>query len=165
MDLCVVDWKAVAPIIAASIAACIASFTAFRISNRWNNQKGSEVIANEAKEAIYQIGELSKFYQKNLDNINPSDVEAMISDYQLVYKDVIHKIDFIFNSPISQDDKKILLEVAFNLGTSNIIFIEKLDSKKTKEELKESLQTSFNNFSKQKQKLIKILMDYALFKK
>lgn len=165
MDLCLLDWKAIAPIIAATIAASIASFTAFKISDRWNNQKGSEVIANEAKEAIYQISELSKFYQKNLNNINPSNVEEIINEYQIIFKDVIHKIDFIFNSPINRDDKKNLLEVALNFGTSNIIYIDKLNSKKTSAELEELFLDSFKNFTKQKQIIIKILMDYALYKK
>ena len=54
MDLCVFDWKAITPICAALIASC----TALYISNKWNNQKGSEVIANEAKSMIIKISRL-----------------------------------------------------------------------------------------------------------
>ncbi|MCH7294111.1 hypothetical protein [Acinetobacter higginsii] len=165
MDLCVVDWKAITPIIAASIAACIASFTAFKISNRWSNQKGSEVIANEAKEAIYQINELSKFYQQYLNNFNPQNLDILLNEHQLIFKDLIHKIDFIFNTPINRDDRKILLEVALNLNKYNILCIGKLDSNKTHAELEELLLRAFNDFSVQKKILIKLLMDYALFKK
>ena len=48
MDLCIVDWGAVATI----AAALIASGTAVCIFEQWRDQKGSEVIANEIKNTI-----------------------------------------------------------------------------------------------------------------
>lgn len=47
-----VDWKSITPIFSALIASSIAAATALYISNKWSGQKGVEVIADEAKEAI-----------------------------------------------------------------------------------------------------------------
>lgn len=45
MEVCSWDWGAIATFIGAGIA----SITAWLISKQWRDQKGSEVIANEAK--------------------------------------------------------------------------------------------------------------------
>ncbi|EPF73781.1 hypothetical protein [Acinetobacter rudis] len=62
MDLCVFDWKSIAPIIAALIASSIAATTALYISNKWSGQKGSEVVANEAKNVAIDLEEVESIY-------------------------------------------------------------------------------------------------------
>lgn len=54
MDLCVIDWKVIAPI----LASLIASGTALYISNKWSGQKGKEVLASEAKNLLSDLYEL-----------------------------------------------------------------------------------------------------------
>ena len=61
MDICAIDWRAVTPLLASIIAAG----TALYISNRWSKQKGSEVVALEAKEIIYKIKDVGQFFEIN----------------------------------------------------------------------------------------------------
>lgn len=65
-----VDWRAITPIFAALITGAIAAGTALYISNKWNSQKGGEVIANEAKEAI-------KYFKKVADDLGRLNIDVI----------------------------------------------------------------------------------------
>ena len=56
MDMCEIDWGSLSTI----IAALIASATAFCISNKWQGQKGQEVLATESRLLLYDLYELKE---------------------------------------------------------------------------------------------------------
>lgn len=122
MDLCVVDWKAVVPILAALIAACIASFTAFCISNRWNNQKGSEALAAEAKTLYSLNNDIFVLYKNLRDSIleSPGTVGMSHKDFKNLKEgldNLINELKYfkellkISNSPKSNEFVKLTIKV------------------------------------------------------
>lgn len=74
MDACVIDWKAITPL----IASIIASSTALYISNKWKTQKGKEVLANESKALLLELYELRR--QTNFLESNGPKGEAEFLD-------------------------------------------------------------------------------------
>lgn len=83
MDLCLLDWKAIAPILAAILGATIASVTAFSISNRWSEQKGRETLASEAKIFYSSNNDILLGYKKLREIIlnNPSTTGTEHPDF------------------------------------------------------------------------------------
>lgn len=106
MDLCVVDWGAVATI----AAALIASFTAIYIYFQWKNQKGAEVIANEAKQNIQDILEIIKVIslirQKSFD----SERSKNFGDFNRLYESVVRSSLYIDDCVEIKDFKKSIDE-------------------------------------------------------
>lgn len=106
MDLCVVDWGAVATI----VAALIASFTAIYIYFQWKNQKGAEVIANEAKQNIQDILEIIKVIslirQKSFD----SERSKNFGDFNRLYESVVRSSLYIDDCVEIKDFKKSIDE-------------------------------------------------------
>ncbi|MDM1736670.1 hypothetical protein HX112_08940 [Acinetobacter towneri] len=85
MDLCVVDWKAITPI----CAALIASGTALYISNKWNKQKGAEVLAGEIKNSIKDILEIIKIVH----NLSKNDITSeQYSEYFNTFKSLCESV-------------------------------------------------------------------------
>ncbi|MBH8359955.1 hypothetical protein [Acinetobacter baumannii] len=58
--MCSLDWGIIKDILVALISAGIPSGVAWQIFKGWNNQKGTEVIANEAKAVLVGIAELQR---------------------------------------------------------------------------------------------------------
>jgi len=58
MSVCSLDWGAISTI----ASAILASIVAWRISEKWNDQKGSEVISLECKNLWYELDKLSEIY-------------------------------------------------------------------------------------------------------
>ena len=54
MEVCNWNWGAIASFVSAGFTG-IAAVVAWKISEKWNNQKGSEVVADEAKESIKEL--------------------------------------------------------------------------------------------------------------
>lgn len=59
MNVCSWDWGAIATI----VSAVFAGLVAWRISQTWNHQKGSEVIASECKNLWYELDKLDGIYR------------------------------------------------------------------------------------------------------
>ncbi|MCH7357546.1 hypothetical protein MMP61_18585 [Acinetobacter sp. NIPH 1958] len=82
MDICEINWGYWKDVVVALISAGIPSFVAWKIYRGWNNQKASEVIANEAKQFISKLatlqslqGEIYKtLYESGGYNIEPSKI-------------------------------------------------------------------------------------------
>lgn len=58
MSVCSLDWGAISTI----LSAILASIVAWYISEKWNDQKGSEVISLECKNLWYELDKLSEIY-------------------------------------------------------------------------------------------------------
>lgn len=58
MDICEINWGYWKDVVVALISAGIPSIVAWKIYRGWNNQKASEVIANEAKQFISKLATL-----------------------------------------------------------------------------------------------------------
>lgn len=88
-----------------AIATLIAAWVAIRSFNKWTNQKGSEVIANEAK-AIFELLEempsrsnavLEEMMAMVLHNKAPVDFDdkAHAEDFKTLYVEIIRKLDLL----------------------------------------------------------------------
>ena len=100
MDVCSWDWGAIGSFVGAGatlIGAGIASFVAWCISKQWKNQKGTEVIANEAKTIFYEVCE----FHKHID---------YIINYEVTEKGLINAFDKIENLSVDINNKLLFLE-------------------------------------------------------
>lgn len=77
MDVCSWDWGAISTIIGAGIA----SATALYISRQWRNQKGSEVIANEANKAFKVLSEIEILSFSALKHFKDDNYKHLVSTY------------------------------------------------------------------------------------
>lgn len=91
MDLCVVDWGAISSI----AAALIASFTAIYIYFQWKNQKGAEVIANEAKQNIQDILEIIKIVSLIRQKSSHLERSRNFIDFNRLYESVVRSSLYI----------------------------------------------------------------------
>lgn len=85
MDACIIDWSALGSMLGA-IATFVGAGVALYISYQWKNQKESEVIANEAKEYIYNLNKLESI-QTEIETISTSSIrkKELIEEY-ILYK-------------------------------------------------------------------------------
>lgn len=67
--MCSLDWGIIKDILVALISAGIPSLVAWLIYRGWNNQKGTEVIALDAKEIIINLSKLQDLQNKIHDEI------------------------------------------------------------------------------------------------
>ncbi|MGA6135919.1 hypothetical protein ACPER7_06390 [Acinetobacter dispersus] len=82
MDICEINWGYWKDVVVALISAGVPSYVAWKIYRGWNNQKASEVIANEAKQFISKLatlqslqGEIYKtIYESGGHNIETSKI-------------------------------------------------------------------------------------------
>lgn len=111
-----------------AIATLLAILGAFKISRDWVNQKGSEVISNEAKEIFTLIKKL------------PSNTNIVLEDMM--------KMSINDNSPIEFDEERFI-----NFRSINIEIIKKLELIKFKNKDKATLELidifekSYENFA------------------
>lgn len=63
MDVCVIDWGAIAGFTGAIAAIASPIIVAIYLYKKWHDQKGKEVIANESKKLIKDLSELSLINQ------------------------------------------------------------------------------------------------------
>lgn len=112
MDVCNLDWSAIAGFVGAGVALFI--------SQQWKDQKGSEVIANEAKEVIKELLDFSTKQQnfihfmtqfKEIDSDNFTRLQDQNSD---IYKRLV----FIENSIDIKNFKKTIFD--YNLINQKI---------------------------------------------
>lgn len=111
MDLCVVDWRAITPLVASGFAA----FVALYISNKWNKQKGAEVIANEAKAYLIKLSELQSLQgdilksiiESNGYDVNKSAIKEFKDKHDQLANSVVF-LGFAINSVQFSDDSSTL---------------------------------------------------------
>ena len=106
MDVCSLDWGAISTIIGAGIA----SATALYISRQWRDQKGSEVIANEAKSLFYDVCEHRKHidYILNYEVTKNGLIKAVVGIENLIIT-INDKISFLYEN-IDDNERKYSLD-------------------------------------------------------
>ena len=111
MDLCVVDWRAITPLVSSVFAACIALY----ISNKWNKQKGAEVVANEAKAYLIKLSELQSLQgvilksiiESNGYDVNKSAIKEFKEKHDQLANSVVF-LGFAINSVQFSNDSSTL---------------------------------------------------------
>lgn len=98
MEVCSFDWELASkfiPLITAIISIFIAGFVYWA----WHNQKGKEVIANEAKEAIKEFLEFGSKINKTNQNLDLNEVDLdHISRLKYIYEESNKRLLFLVNS-------------------------------------------------------------------
>ncbi|MGP4772537.1 hypothetical protein ACS125_18615 [Acinetobacter sp. PFS20] len=98
--MCSLDWGIIKDILVALISAGIPSLVAWKIYNGWNNQKGTEVLAIEAKEVIINLSKLQSlqcemhediFYNNFLHQTD----NTMKIEYESIYKKLSNSLNFL----------------------------------------------------------------------
>lgn len=113
MDLCVVDWGAISTI----AAAVIASLVALYISDQWRYQKGTEVIANEAKRLLAELAELRLLIKKiNSGTLRGEDLEQAIKSFDYQKNTVSVIMDFL-GKEITDKRKNSLIDMKADLDS------------------------------------------------
>ena len=161
MDLCVVDWRAIAPI----FAALIASGTALYISNKWNKQKGAEVVANEAKQTIQDILEIINIsYQMNSIVASPDFNAEKFKQFELLNEQILRSSLFI-NECIVIDDFKLLLDEFHQqcLSVKDIGF--EFDPLKNNKKFKDELVDKARNVGRSGSIMADMLIPYSTYQK
>lgn len=107
MDLCTWDWGAIGSILGA-IATFVGTFVAVYIFSQWKKQKGSEVVANEAKYAINELFELNKILLElvNFHFDNSSELREKLINFISTSYNTLAKLTFIQNT-IFDDRERI----------------------------------------------------------
>lgn len=139
----------------------------------WHRQKGKEVLANEAKENIKSITELSMMQLDIIDTLTKRDINR-IKEKSKKYYDDYHKITrnlhFLYRFSDSKTKKyiEIFRENSINYGTYISLFnnqkIDKLTEEKYKDIIKELNNLYAENYSNSRE-LVKLLSKYAFYKK
>lgn len=161
MDLCVIDWRALTPIIASLIATGIASSTALYISNKWSKQKGGEVIAEEAKQTIKDILGMVKTINYVGHGLCESDkLKEELDIFLKYYESVVINTSFIKDS-ISDDD----LKKAFKLYTESGLKITSKIFTNTIKVGDEKLHEIIREFGERAFDLLNTLSPYSTYRK
>ena len=106
MDVCSWDWGAIAGFTGAG-ATIIAAIVAWNISEKWRDQKGDEILSNEAKNLILILEEYSDKLEK---------MHSLIMDPDS---------NFYHDNEITE-----LKETAYKLGNRSILFSELIENEK-----------------------------------
>lgn len=75
-------------------ATFFGALTALIIFNQWRMQKGSEVIANEAKTVIYNLKKLSRYYNQNNYRVDRNTIKHVAKDGISLIEDLIEMMWF-----------------------------------------------------------------------
>jgi hypothetical protein len=158
-----------------SIASSLLSWTATMFAtiallytfNSWKKQKGSEVVANEAKELISKIIYIKEEIQKIIiescmdseNNINKEKYRKLKDLYLSVSKDII------FIESIIDSESKILISNYLKSFFSLIVFSDLLfsEEKEDREFIINSILEKFDSFQKNTNHLLDELKNYALY--
>lgn len=163
MDVCVIDWGAISTI----IGAVIASATALYISRQWRNQKGSEVIANEAKSLFYDVCEHKKHidYILNYEVTKNGLIKAVVGIENLIIT-INDKISFLYENIDDNERKYSLYFYKKSINNINEYISRLVDEKEYEnindlvEEIKQGLEINLDKpdsyFTNYKISLIKL---------
>ncbi|MCQ1053521.1 hypothetical protein NNO95_03900 [Acinetobacter baumannii] len=158
--VCSLDWGIIKDILGLLISAGIPSLVAWKIFRGWNNQKGSEVIANEAKNILVTIEKIEilqgdiRFWLGLKSEINENKLQEFSK-----LKDSLENSILLLNHAIDDHDFNFylneILEQLKNADRSLTGFESDFL------EIKDLQFTRTNSY----QVLKKQLLDYAVYKK
>jgi hypothetical protein len=169
MEVCSWNWGAIGSFVAAG-ATVYAAHIALLISNQWRSQKGSEVLAISAKNAIIEIENLDDqllYIGQRLSKYqNHEDLKLKITEIDR--KQLNNLLNFI-STLIDQDTSKLITQYNkkyIHLSFRINFYISNINSNENENE--ERLNMVFEKYeiySLEKDLLIEKLKDYALYKK
>ncbi len=160
MIACDLDWQLIAKVLPSIIASCTALF----IYSRWSRQKGSEVIANEAKNLIIKIASLQSLQGEIFKTINESNEIDFPEDKLLKFKEVKNQVsDSMSFLGFALKKDKALSQLPSMVLADAMLFIRDIERYKNSEK---DLSSKFNVIdSWNALTLTEILLDYAMYKK
>lgn len=164
MDMCVVDWGVIGSLLSA-MAGFLSAGAVVWVFFRWREQKGAEVVSNEAKEIIYLYKEFESFYDRHRCNINKENISSLTIDYNRIHNEISKKLYFIERSISCQSDKKHLSAFAESIGANSWYRFHKMNEHLESENYREAFKTEINKFSSLGEKYLGIIFDYALYNK
>ncbi len=161
MDLFVVDWKAITPI----LAALIASGTALCISNKWSGQKGAEVVADEAKQTIKDLLEIINIsYNMNSYTASPELIEEKIKRFELLSEQILRSSLFIVECTLNDDLKKELDSFNQLCWAVKDICLES-DPARNHHDVKNKIAGKVSYIGSTGMQMVKILIPYSMYQK
>lgn len=177
MEVCSWDWGAIAGFTGAG-ATLTTGVIALCIFRQWRDQKGSEVIANEAKLIINELSKSLKlsedlFYSFMGENPNSYEINKS-SLYNIIHNSIKYQLDTLGHLIYIQNKGKRdnnLYEVIAAHNQSYYIFNGKLNyanenkDKITNDEVNKQIITAFSDYRDLNLKLKSYLANYALYRK
>lgn len=179
MDVCSWDWSIIATYqnvmetylgVAATIASPI--IVAVYIYNKWHDQKGKEVIANEAKKLLDNVNEL-KIKRNILSNMylieDIDKIESTLSDFRDKNSKIIIEIDsfidLIKKKKFKTTEILLIRNVMYDLYIKITLVLDKIkniDQIKTSKEMG-NIGNFLDKYQSEILKLIDILVSHALY--
>lgn len=157
MDLCVIDWKVIAPI----LASLIASGTALYISNKWSRQKGGEVIATESKQVIKDVLDLVKIINYIAYGLKKNeDFNEEFAKFESGYELVVINTAFIEDCIL--DDN---LKVYFSRFAKSSLKVKRMIKNDNKIPGDIELEEAINQFNEEAIQLVNTLNPYSIYRK
>ena len=162
--MCSLDWGIIKDILVALISAGFPSFVAWKIYNGWNNQKGTEVLAIEAKEVIISLSKLQALQcemQEDIFNnilLNQADNTKKI-EFESIHRKLSNSLDFLCIA-VKDSDLQNLSSLVLSQAILFLRDIERIESASNGG----SININFINPS-DAYKLTLIMLDLALYKK
>jgi hypothetical protein len=148
-----------------AIATLFAILGAFEISRDWRNQKGSEVVANEAKTVIYNLKKLSRYYYQNNYKVDRNTIKDVAKDGVSLIEDLIESLDFIYRSIDNRKDKVTILLFSRVLNSNFYSYKTILNINKTDSEIKDILKDINSKYNDNNKDILRLIVDYSLYKK
>lgn len=158
MDICSFDWELASKFIPSIITATIAII----IFWQWRTQKGSEVIAKEARELIIHLSKLASVESTMSNLIYKNHIKDLSNEFKK-YKELKEQTSdsFTFFSMCIQDDPTTRYYLSEYLA-SCINFIKEIDQYITdKDSFDDRKYTNSNALFEAN----KLLLNYSLYKK
>jgi len=160
MVACDLDWGGIVKV----LPSIIASITALFIYSRWSNQKGSEVIANEAKKLIMKVSSLQSLQCEIFKILNDSKGSIFPDDKLIKFKEVKEEASDCMNFlGFALKKDKALSQLLSMVLADAMLFIRDIERYKNSEK---DLNSKFHMIdSLNALTLTEILLDYAMYKK
>lgn len=161
MDFCSIDWD----IIGKFFPSVFTSLFAFFIFSQWKNQKGSEVIANEAKSLIIKLAKLQTLQSDIFSILNESNgsnfPEDLFTEFKKTKNDFNDSINFL-GFALSHD--RSLSELPSIVASQALLFIRDIEKYKLGEiSLNAKFFHSIN--PNDASNLTQLLLGYAMYQK
>ena len=160
MDFCVVDWGIVKDILVAFISAGVPSVVAWLIFQNWRNQKGSEVIASEAKQSVKDLLEARRILEFIFEDLpDTGTIDGDLKNLKVLFLNTMRSISYIEEGVFVDNLRRHFGELShktgqlFGLHYSKTLNIECKEHILLKDDLIESID-----------KVIDILNPYSIYK-
>jgi len=170
MDICSWDWGAIAGFVGAG-TTIIAAIIAWNISEKWRDQKGDEIISNEAKNILILLNE----YREKLENIHEAIINGIadadqsfsqsraISELELLAKKIKDQSIF-FNKILETEDQLIVgIKGILNKFNDEIKAIDRYEHQQFIDS--ETSRTVISRFDSEIKSSITNLLTYFKYKK